>query len=62
MTSPKDPPLLVKITVEQMRAQLRRSPGAFAETVEHLLATCTDPETIRFWQEVKEFARRTSDR
>jgi hypothetical protein len=58
---PPDPPFLVKVTVEQMQAQLRKSPGEFAATIEHLLATCTDPDTIRFWQAVKEFARRTSD-
>ena len=54
--------MLVKVTTEQMRAQLRKSPGEFVATVEHLLATCTDPDTIRFWQAVKEFARRSSDR
>jgi hypothetical protein len=59
--TPKPPTLLVKVTAEQMQAQLRRNPGEFAATVEHLLATCTDPDTIAFWRAVKEFARRTSD-
>ena len=53
--------MVVKLTVEQMQAQLRKSPGEFAATIEHLLVTCTDPDTIRFWQAVKEFARRSSD-
>jgi hypothetical protein len=57
-----EPALMVKVTAEQMQAQLRRSPGEFAATVEHLLATCTDPDTIAFWRAVKDFARRTSDR
>jgi hypothetical protein len=59
--TPKQSTLLVKVTAEQMQAQLRRSPGEFAATVEHLLATCTDPDTIAFWRAVKEFASGASN-
>jgi hypothetical protein len=52
--------MVVKLTVEQMQAQLRTNTGEFEATIERLLATCTDPDTIRFWEAVKEF-RRSSD-
>lgn len=54
-------PLMVRITAEGMRAQMRRDPKEFEATLENILATCTDPETIGFWRAVKNFARRSSD-
>jgi hypothetical protein len=63
MTRPGEPPLLVKITAQQLRDQLREDPGAFEAAVDRLvLASGPDTDTGRFWLAVKEFARRASDK
>lgn len=49
-----------KVTVEELRAQLRSDPKGFATTLEQLLATCTDAESSLFWRAMKKFAENSS--
>lgn len=54
-------PQHVQITISQLREQLRNDPAKFEESLQQLIATCTDEKTVRFWTAMKEFARRPSD-
>ena len=61
MKTKPDLPPPVRITVEQLRTLLRSDPDKFEETLQQLIATCTDPDTVRVWIALKEFARRPSN-
>lgn len=51
----------VRLTVEQLRTILEHDPDGFQNTVDKLIAECTDPATISFWKAVKTFAKQTSE-
>jgi hypothetical protein len=61
MNAPSRTPPSVLVTAERLRTLLREDPAKFEEALQQLIETCPDPDTVRFWTAMKDFARRPSN-